>query len=198
MSQNKPNSPGPNFQIVQHNYVSNSRIFHSLFSELARTQPEMVCIQDLPLFNNIPLAAPGHSVVFLPRGARGKVKVAMFISKNLSKTSFLPVFFDRDNIMAVSLFMEGPPTEQQCLERLLVVNIYNHKEKSSHCITPDKIFQDAPRIPTLVIRDFNIHNPITDPSRSFNKNEISESSPYFQLASELGFIYINHPGTHTR
>lgn len=184
--------------VVQHNCVSNSCIFHTLFSELARSHPEVICIQDPLLFNDIPPAAPGFDVVFPPKGRKGKVRVATYISRNLSDTSFLPMFFDRDNIMANSLFFRGGPPDHQCLERLLVINVYNCKERSSHCITLDRIFHDVPQVPTLIVGDFNIHSPLTDPTRSFNKNEMGESLPFFQLASELGFSCINHPRVITR
>lgn len=174
--------------IVQHNCVSNSHISHTLFSELVKSLMDDVCIQDPPLFNDIPLAASGFDAIFPPNRTGGKTRVATFISKNLSSISFLPIFVDRDNIIATSFFLKKRgPHYQQHLDRLMVVNVYNRKKRSSHCITPDRIFHDAPCGPTLIMGNFNMHNPTTDPSRLFNNNEIGESILYFQLSSRLGF-----------
>jgi len=50
----------------------------------------------------------------------------------------------------------------------------------------------------LVAGDFNIHNAATDPSRLLSAKEESESTPYFDRATDLGFTLLNTPGVYTR
>ena len=54
-----------------------------------------------------------------------------------------------------------------------------------------------PSYPTLVVRHFNIHHPLSDPLRSHSAEELSTSSLYFSRSSELGFGVRNQPAVYT-
>src|SRR5207237_6391659 len=61
----------------------------------------------------------------------------------------------------------------------------------------DVAFPSFP-LPTLVVGDFNIHNPMADPVREYSTIEPSISFPYFSRAIDLGFSLLNTPGVYTR
>src|SRR5467141_4034797 len=95
--------PSSHLVIVQHNCAGSSFIFHSLFSILSNV--DIVAIQDPYLWNGIPLSAPGFSIIFPPVTNVQKVRVCLYISNRFissSKVSFLPLFFNRDDICGVN------------------------------------------------------------------------------------------------
>ena len=52
--------------------------------------------------------------------------------------------------------------------------------------------------PLLVVGDFNIHHPLSDPLGAHSSEELTLSFPYFSRASELGFEVLNLPCGFTR
>ena len=66
-----------------------------------------------------------------------------------------------------------------------------------HLVSPKSARQDL-GYPYLVAGDFNIHNAASDPFRLLSTKEENESSPHFDLASDLGFTLLNTPGVYTR
>jgi len=48
-----------------------------------------------------------------------------------------------------------------------------------------------------VVGDLNIHNPLSDPLRSYSPREIGSWTPYFEKAAEAGFALLNPPGEYT-
>src|SRR5207302_5868251 len=68
---------------------------------------------------------------------------------------------------------------------------------SARTISPEVAFPSSP-LPTLVVGDFNIHNPMADPARDYSLTELSISFPYLSRATDLGFSLLNTPGVYTR
>lgn len=79
---------------------------------------------------------------------------------------------------------------------LHVLNVYNISWDPGRAIVPSKALSASPT-PTLVIGDFNIHHPITNPARYFKPEELTLSWPWFDQASLAGFSLINTPGDYT-
>jgi hypothetical protein len=50
----------------------------------------------------------------------------------------------------------------------------------------------------MVLGDFNIHNPISDPDRTLSANELALSNPYFLTALDCDYTLLNDPGSFTR
>ena len=80
-----------------------------------------------------------------------------------------------------------------------LINPYstNTRDHRVHSVSPDTLFPTLD-VPLLVERDFNIHNPLSDPLRSCSPGEIGSSSPYFEKAAEAGFALLNPPWQYTR
>src|SRR5712664_157929 len=96
--------PPLSLTIVQHNCAGSSFVFQSLFSMLFNV--DIVAIQDPYLWNGIPLAAPGYSIIVPPTSVNQKVRVCLYISNRFvssSKVSFFPLFFNRDDLCGVNL-----------------------------------------------------------------------------------------------
>ena len=66
----------------------------------------------------------------------------------------------------------------------------------SHSVPPHVACQPLD-FPFLVAGDFNIHNPAADPFRLPSRKEDAMSSPYYDLASDLGYSLLNTPGVYT-
>ena len=64
-------------------------------------------------------------------------------------------------------------------------------------VSPMVAFPDLSH-PTLVVGDFNLHQPLPDPLRSHSIDELATSFAYFSRMSELGFGLLNQPGVYTR
>jgi len=80
-----------------------------------------------------------------------------------------------------------------------IINAYstNTTNHRVHSVSPEVLFPDL-GFPLLVLRDLNIHYPLSDPLRHFSHQEISSSTPYFEKAAESGFALLNPPGEYTR
>jgi len=80
--------------------------------------------------------------------------------------------------------------------RFRIVNAYtrplNHRSRS---VLPETSFVNYD-FPYLVTGDFNIHNPAVDPFRILSSSEETESAPYFDKATDLGFSPLNTPGIY--
>ena len=55
-----------------------------------------------------------------------------------------------------------------------------------------------PSYPTLVVWDFNIYYPVTDPLGCYSTEELVTSIFYFSRSSELRFAVLNQHGVYTR
>jgi hypothetical protein len=49
----------------------------------------------------------------------------------------------------------------------------------------------------MVLEDFNIHNPISDPERKFTTNELSLANLYLLAALDTEHSLLNTPGSYT-
>src|SRR5207302_6324094 len=100
-------------------------------------------------------------------------KVACYdFSVLLQAVSILSLFQDRSDIMTLvihrlDLFGSGLP-------KFRIINLYSHMGSSSfiRTILPEVAFPPSP-LPTLVVGDFNIHNPMADPVRDYSPTETS-------------------------
>jgi len=80
-----------------------------------------------------------------------------------------------------------------------IINSYSTKGRSNNTrsVPPNIIFPASP-LPTLTLGDRNIHHPTADPLRTFKDDVIATSTPYFDMATDLGFTLLNTPGVFTR
>jgi len=80
-----------------------------------------------------------------------------------------------------------------------VINAYstNTVDHRIHSFAAEVLFPDL-GFPLLVVGDFNIHNPLSDPLRHFSPREIMSSTPYFEKTAESGFALLNPLGEYPR
>ena len=80
-----------------------------------------------------------------------------------------------------------------------ILNVYNLRPHHAGSMTVSPVVS-LPEVdfPLLVVGDFNIHHPLSDPLRAHSSEELALSFPYFSRASELGFELLNLPGVFTR
>src|SRR6266568_1354430 len=184
--------------IIQHHCAGSSFIFHSLFSILSNV--DIVAIQDPYLWNDIPLSAPGFSIIFPPVTNVQKVRVCLYISNRFisySKVSFFPLFFNRNDICGVNFTF--PSVYFGSFTSFTCINVYNRNRQSSdtHYIPPPIIFNEVSH-PACIVGDFNIHHQPQNPSRVITYNQNAAAVKYFECATSQGFSAINTPGSFTR
>jgi len=175
-------------------------VFLSLFNSFASAlhPPDVVCLQDspywrsrLPSFSGFKSFCPSHS-------PGSKPKIAFYLSCSfLSYATFIPRFFDRPDVAALHLC--GVDLFGRSFTQFRILNLYKlwSLRSSVRTIPPDLSFPDD-CFPLLVVRDFNIHDPLADPLRAYSRRDLAASFPYFFRAADLGFELLNLPGVFTR
>jgi len=110
----------------------------------------------------------------------------------------LPRFKGVDDVLALDV-SSNEPLFGTAFHSFRVINAYstNTVDHRIYSVQPEVLFPDLWFL-LLVVGDLNIHNPLSDPLRSFSPWEISSSTPYFEKAAESGFALLNPPGEYTR
>ena len=116
----------------------------------------------------------------------------------LSSYSVLPRFKGVDDVLALNVSSQEPLFGTGFYS-FRIINAYstNTCDHRVHWVSPETLFP-ALDVPLLVVGDLNIHNPLSDPLRTFSQREIVSSTPYFEKAGEAGFVLLNPPGEYTR
>jgi len=125
--------------------------------------------------------------------------VASYVHRSfLSCFSVLPRFMERVDIMSRDIFSQKPMFGSQ-FHSFRLVNAYSidSADRKVQSVPPESLFSD-PGLLLLVAGDVNIHNLLSDPLRSFSSQEVSSSTPYFEVAALGGFVLLNSPGVYTR
>ena len=171
-------------------------MFLSLFNSFASAKcpPDLVCLQDPPFYcTRLPFCQNYTS--FAPLAGSGcKPKVAFYVSVFLlAQAIVLAAFFDGSDVSALDVF--GVDLFGKSFSHFRILNIYNlwTKRTSQMTVSPLVAFPE-PSYPTLVVGDFNIHQPLPDPLRTHCAEELTTSFPYFSRSSELGFGLLYQPG----
>src|SRR5207302_3884376 len=134
---------------------------------LPQAAPEIVCLQDPPILRGRLQSFPGFQS-FAPAVNGRPAKVACYVSSGLLRAaSILPLFQDRSDIM--TLVVHGLDLFGSGLPEFRIINLYSPLGSSStvRTISPEVAFPPSP-LPTLVVGDFNIHNPMADPRRNYS------------------------------
>ena len=140
-------------------------MFLSLFNSFAsaKAPPDIVCLQDPPVWRS---RLPSfNSFVSFHASAAGncKPRVAFYVSTDLlAQATVLPLFFERLDVAALDFYesgLFGGPFPQ-----FRILNVYNLRANSASCMTVSPVvsFPDVD-FPLLVVGDFNIHHPLSDP-----------------------------------
>ena len=195
---NGPALVPPPLSIVQHNCLGSWNVFLSLFESFkgAKIYPSIVLLQDPPV-NKAHLPSFNGFKSFFPPVRKPRVAAYVHMSF-LSNYTVLPRFRGVDDVLALDV-SSGEPLLGTSFHSFRVINAYstNTADHRVHSVQPDVLFPDL-GLPLLVVGDLNIHNPASDPLRTFSHKEISSSSPYFEKAAEAGFALLNPPGEYTR
>jgi len=190
-------APANSLTLVQHNSLGSWDVFLSLFSSFTEGSPvDIVLLQDPPSSKGFLPSFCGFKS-FAPPIARHRV--ACYVSqKVLQCFAILPCFpLETEDFMALDVF-----TQRGCFSssfpRFRIGNWYARLlPPAPHSVSPEWSILDVD-YPYLVAGDFNIHNSATDPSRLLSSGEESESAPYFDQATDIGFTLHNTPGIYTR
>jgi len=190
--------PQPPLSIVQHNCLGSWNVFLSLFESFKETTtyPSIVLLQDPPV-SKAHLPSFNGFKSFFPPVRKPRVAAYVYVSF-LSNYTVLPRFKGVDDVLALDVSSHEPLFGTD-LRSFRIINAYstNTVDHRIHSIPPDTLFPDV-GLPVLVVGDLNIHNPLSDPLRSFSPREISSSTPYFEKAAGAGFALLNAPGEYTR
>src|SRR6266566_1267494 len=185
--------------IIQHNCDTSNPILISLFSSFKKnSQPAIVAIQEPFLFNGQPPSVPSYTLISPPNSSTDKVRCCFYIQTAfLDSISLVPLFFDRGDLCGLSLSF--PSTGfRRLFKSLTIYNGYNvHINRFQRSISPTILFK-ASNLPTLVLGDFNIHHPTSDPQCIFKRSEITLSNSYHNAALDNNYILLNTPGSYTR
>ena len=114
----------------------------------------------------------------------------------LSHLTVLPLFFDHYDVAALDIY--GSDLFGGSFTQFRILNVYNLRPRHAGSMTVSPVVS-LPEVdfPLLVVGDFNIHHPLSDPLRAHSSEELALSFPYFSRASELGFEWLNLPGVFT-
>ena len=129
--------------------------------------------------------------------SRYRTRIHHTQSVTLQEAPVVPLFTDRSDVASLELhssdlFSQGTGT-------LSIINCYSvcGGRESLHTVAPQYTLP-TPSHPTLVVGDFNIHHPLSDPLRTHSQAELHVSFPYFPRAADLGYNMLNTPGVYIR
>jgi len=188
-----------NLSIVLHKCLGSSNVFQSLFSFFtsAEFSPDIVALQDIPLWKNCPPAFRNDKCFFPPTSNNYKPLVATYVHDWLPCViCVLPLFFERGDLMAVNFHSpEGPFDTPYNLFHLH--NAYTIPSGHIRSVSPINLFPQHD-FPTLVLGDLNIDPSTSDPTRLLSDYDQFISSPYSNRASAQLFSLLNTPGVYNR
>ena len=172
-------------------------MFLSLMSgfSLLPASPMIVSLQDPPVRNG---KLPSFSSWKCFHPSHKRPRVAFYVHPHLiASTSILPVPSPSADLFSLDIFAPSGLFDFP-FSRFRIMNAYSTHLRSPpyRTLTPPDLFPLLP-FPLLVLGDFNIHHPSSDPLRTHDPGEMSVSHPYFSLASERGFSLLNQPGVYT-
>src|SRR3978361_2070006 len=162
--------------IYQHNCCGSNPVFISFFSIIKSKNPDIIAVQDPFLWNGKPLSAPGFTLIY--ENSFAKPKVTTYICNNLLKhAEYISAPPSSPYIQTITIHLPNNP--------IVIRNLYNTPWNANK-IETHNIFVNS-HIPTIVLGDFNLHSPSSDPLRVFNRREIWTSTPYFDHAADTGY-----------
>ena len=155
----------------------------------------VVALQDPPVRNG---RLPSFSSWKCFHPPHKRPRVAFYVHPHLiASTSILPVPSPSADLFSLDIFAPSGLFDFP-FTRFRIVNAYSTHRRSPpyRTLTPSDLFPIL-SFPLLVLGDFNIHHPSSDPLRAHDPGEMNVSHPYFSLASERGFSLLNQPGVYT-
>ena len=184
--------------VIQHNCLGSWDVFHSLFESFKEmcTYPSVVLLQDSPV-SQARLPSFNGFLPFFPPVR--KPSVPSYVHRSfLARFLVLPRFTERVYVMSLNISSPKPVFGSRFHTKRLV-NAYsiNSADRRVHSILRESLFPDT-GIPLLVVEDLNIHNPLSDPVRSFASPQVASSAPFFNLTPLGGFALLHSPGVYTR
>jgi len=177
-----------NLCIAQHNCLGSSNVFQTLFSFFTSVESSshIVALQDIPLWRNCPPVFRNNKCFFPPATDSYKPRVAIYVHERLlSVISFLPLFFERGDLMAVNFHSpEGLFDTSHNLFHLY--NAYSIPNGHTRSVSPVDLFPQHD-FPTLVLGDLNIIHVTSDPTSWLSGYDHLITSPSFDRPSALLF-----------
>ena len=192
--------PSPSLMIVRHNSLGSWNVFLSLFNSFAfvKAPPDIVCLQDPPVWRSCLPSFHNFTSFHPPCADAAKPRVVFYVSTMLlSHVAVLPLFFDLYDVAALDIY--GSYQFRGSFTQFRILNVYNLRPRRAGSMTLSPVVS-LPEVdfPLLVVGDFNIHHPLSDPLRAHSSEDLALSFLYFSRASELGFELLNLPCLFTR
>ena len=192
--------PSPSLTIVQHNSLGSWNLFLSLFNSFAavKAPPDIVCLQDPPVWRSHLPYFHNFTSFHAPCSGGFKPRVAFHVSTTLLfHLTVLPLFFDHYDVASFDIY--GSDRFGGSFTQFRVLNVYNLRSRhtGSMAVSPVGCFPEV-NFPLLVVGDFDIHHPLSDPLRAHFSEELVFVFSFFSKASELGFELLNLPRVFTR
>src|SRR3978361_1893689 len=191
----KPKSTNPSrpqtqnsLNIYQHNCCGSNPVFISFFSIIKSKNPDIIAVQDPFLWNSKLLSAPSFTLIY--ENSFPKPKVTTYINNNLLKhAEYISAPPSSPYIQTITIHLPNN-------NPIVIRNIYNTPWNANE-IETFTIFVNS-HIPTIVLGEFNLHSPSSDPLRLFNRREIWASTPYFDTAAARRHaLHTTHEPTFT-
>ena len=173
-------------------------MFLSLFNSFVEfSLVDIVLLQDPPVLHGS-LPSFAEFKAFAPPVSRPRV--ACYVAVGFCKRySLLPAFIPQTgDVMFIDIFTPDGFFDFSA-PKFQIGNVYSRSlaQPPTHIVLPATVLADHD-LPYLVVGNFNIHNPASDPLRFLSSTEERPSALYFDQAADLGNTLLNTPGVFTR
>jgi ribonuclease HI len=187
------------FTAVTANCARSSACLHSLMDSLKDSPPDILLLQEIFCYNNSLPSIPGFSAIApLNTTTPSTPLAAIYVSaKFLNSFAYTRLNIRRADVTGITITPRLPGSQPLCS----VLSVYNHvgqHHTQNHSLAPYDPLFNYTNLPCLIAGDFNLHSPIWDPFRSFNRHEAYESRPLEKAALDAGFSLISPPAIPTR
>ena len=200
-----PRQPLPSFTVVSLNCAGSLNHLHSLFSMMTNNLPNIVLVQEPQSRLNNTFRGPSYTLIppQVPPSENRKPYACIYISTTFQQSfAFIPIAISRPDLVGIRCTPKNatsaPGSTASSGWSISIFSCYNRAQNHQRSLADyyTTLF-DPQDSRTLVMGDFNLHNPIWDPFRAFSYDELQLSTPLIDQASENGFSLVSPVGTHT-
>ena len=163
--------------------------------------PDVVLVQEPQSQSNSTFQIPGYTLIppQISPAENLKPYACIYVSTSFQQTfAFIPIPISRPDLVGIC----WPPKIGPSTWSISIYSCYNRAQPHQRSLADYTTLFDTPGPNTgdacsLLMGDFNLHNPIWDPFRAFSSDELCLSTPLVDQASRSGFSLVSPVGIHT-
>ena len=203
-----PRQPLPSFTVVSFNCAGSLNHLNSFFSMMTDNPPDIVLVQEPQTRLNSTFRVPGYTLIppQVPTSENRKPYACIYVSTTFQQSfAFIPIAIPRPDLVGIRCTPKNTAASASNTGiapdatpwSIPIFSCYNRAQDHQRSLADYTALFDIHDARSLLMGDFNLHNPIWDPFRAFSYEDLRLSAPLVDQASQNGFSLVSPVGTHT-